>query len=86
MSTVLSVELPEEIMEFVQHQAADLGLDDAGEYVRRLIADARVEHARARIAAALDEGLASPIVAMGEAEWEELRRHVRKHSQNGKQS
>ncbi len=83
MNDALHVELPLEAMEFAQHQAADQGMSGAEEYVRELVMAARREHIRTQIAAALDEGLASPIVEMNAVDWDELRRTMRERSLGG---
>ncbi len=86
MSTVLSVELPEEIMEFVRVEAAANGMGEAQEYVIELLRKERVRKIREYIAEAIEEGLQGESREMTEADWEALRQRVRERSRaNGEQ-
>jgi len=42
----LTVTLPDSIHQFVEHRAAAVGLDAAGDYVRRLVESDRAAHLR----------------------------------------
>lgn len=87
MSTVLSVELPEEIMEFVRVEAAANGMGEAQDYVIELLRKERVRKIREYIANAIDEGLQGESREMTEADWEALRQRVRERSRaHGEQS
>ncbi|MDZ4781810.1 MAG: hypothetical protein SGJ19_16270 [Planctomycetia bacterium] len=86
MSTVLSVELPEEIMEFVRVEAAANGMGEAQDYVIELLRKERVRKIREYIADAIDEGLQGESREMTEADWEALRQRIRERSSvNGEQ-
>jgi hypothetical protein len=80
MSTVLSVELPEEIMEFVRVEAAANGMGEAQEYVIELLRKERVRKIREYIAEAIEEGLQGESRELTEADWEALRQRVRERS------
>lgn len=85
MSTVLSVELPEEIMEFVRVEAAANGMGEAQEYVIELLRKERVRKIREYIANAIDEGLQGESREMTEADWERFREIARGGNTRGPQ-
>jgi hypothetical protein len=86
MSTVLSVELPEEIMEFVRVEAAANGMGEAQDYVIELLRKERVRKIREYIADAIDEGLQGESREMTEADWERFREIARGGNTLGPQS
>lgn len=61
--TRLSLSVPDDLGEWAEAQAAEAKLDGAGEYLASLLRREREDAEKlARLQAAIDEGLASPIV------------------------
>ncbi len=86
MSTLLSVELPEEIMNFVREEAAAKGLGEAQAYVIELLRNERIRRIREQIADAIDEGLRSESRAMTAEDWERYRAIARGQNPGGERS
>ncbi len=69
MTHLLSVELPEEIVAFVQEQAVAKGFGSVSEYVKSLVSVAQAQSLRAYLAEAIEEGLQSPLMEITDADW-----------------
>jgi antitoxin ParD1/3/4 len=74
---ILEVSLPEDMMAFVEEQAAKEGFRTAGEYLCSVIRDVRKHHARRALEDKLREALESgPAEPMTQEDWDELEREA----------
>jgi hypothetical protein len=51
-------------------------MSDAEDYIRFFVESARAEEARVELVAAIEEGLATPLIEVTPAHWQELRDRV----------
>ncbi len=70
----LELSLPDDMMAFMERQAAELGLDSAGEYLRTIIGELQRRKAKRDLEAKLLEGLQGPTVLMTREDWDDMRR------------
>jgi antitoxin ParD1/3/4 len=73
----LDISLPDEMMAFVEEQAAKEGFRSAGEYLCSVIRDVQRRHAKRALEAKLREALESgPAEPMTREDWNELEREA----------
>ena len=70
----LELSLPDDMIAFMEHQAADLGFATAGEYLCSIIGEVRKRKAKQDLEAKLLEGLEGPAVLMTREDWDEIER------------
>jgi antitoxin ParD1/3/4 len=70
----LELSLPDEMIAFMERQAAELGFDTAGDYLRSIIGDLQRRKAKEALEAKLREGLEGPAVPMTREDWDDIRR------------
>jgi antitoxin ParD1/3/4 len=85
----VTISLPESLKAFVEKEVATKGFGNVSEYFRTLLRDAQERDAKARLEAALLEGLASGTPkSVDKAFWTDLRgeaqRLIREHAEKGK--
>ena len=72
--TQLTIQLPEELLNFVTRQASEGGFSSEGEFISSILADLE---ARKRMEAQLLDGLDSGSDELTDEEWQNIRREAR---------
>lgn len=75
--TQLTIQLPDELVEFVSHQATEGGFSSEGEFISSVLASLQ---ARKRVEAQLLEGLDSDADDLTSEEWHDIRREARERA------
>lgn len=68
--------LPDDLLEFVESQAASKGYESGAAYVVSLVREARLRKAREDLEAKLAEGLRGSFGELSEQEWESIQREA----------
>jgi Arc/MetJ-type ribon-helix-helix transcriptional regulator len=78
MRTTVSITLPPALREWVQSQIAVRGFETPSELIRDMIRREREKTLRFQVDKRLEEALQTPVSAMIDQDWDDIRRRGRK--------
>jgi Arc/MetJ-type ribon-helix-helix transcriptional regulator len=79
--TTVTLKLPDDLQQFVSGEAQAGQFADPAAYIQALIE--RAKNSKAKIIAALREGLASEPIPLDDVEWERIRDEVHQRRSHG---